>query len=90
MIINHFKAKNDVTSDGIYVISALSSCIKKKFLRVLDDFWPYLHLALSKTNDAELFKTSVGCLADIARACDDDFVSKLDIMEELLKYLSMP
>ena len=54
----------------------------------MDDFWPYLTHALTKTNDADLFKTSIGCLADIARACESKFEKKLNVMESLLQCLA--
>lgn len=75
-------------SDTLYVIAALSTAMKNKFSELLDDFWPYLTHALTRTSDADLFKTSIGCLADIARACEGTFVNKIDVMESLLQCLA--
>ena len=84
LIIDHFKTNKEVDSDGLYVISALATCISNKFHKYLESFWPYLTYAFQKVNDHELFKTSIGTLADVARACESNFENKLDIMKSLL------
>ena len=80
----------DVDSDSIYVISALATALKGEFALILDDFYNFLAHALVKINDTELFKTSLGALADVARACEAHFAPKLEVMKSLISCLTSP
>jgi hypothetical protein len=88
LIIDDFKIRKEVTSDGIYAMSALSSTWKQGFLERLDDYWNYLLFALSKQEDVDLFKAAIGSLADISRSCEDAFIKFLpQVVPALLKCL---
>jgi len=50
----------------------------------MDDFWQYMSFALAKYTDSTLFKSAIGCLADVARSCEYKFASKISIIENLL------
>lgn len=39
LIVSHFTHKKDVDSDGLYVISAIATCIKGNFVQYLEGVW---------------------------------------------------
>ncbi|EGR27486.1 importin beta, putative, partial [Ichthyophthirius multifiliis] len=85
LIVNHFKRNADVDTDGMYVISALATVSGEDFCQYLDNFWPFINHSLSnKQQDLELFKTTLGTIGDIARACEAGFKEKLNILEPLM------
>lgn len=61
----------NVDSSGLYVLAALATCLKSNFVNILDMAWKYVEFALGKPEDKELFATTIGTIADIARACQD-------------------
>ena len=90
LVIEDFNVKKDVTSDGIYAMSALSSSWKQGFLERLDNYWQFLMFALAKQEDAELFKAAIGSLADISRSCEDRFAKYLpQVIPSLVKCLQV-
>lgn len=87
LVIQHFQSLSNVDSSGLYVISALATCLKGHFVKILDDAWKYIEFALQKPNEKELFSATIGTIADIARACQDQFNSKINIIEVLMQSL---
>lgn len=60
-----------VTCDGLYIISGLATCMGAGFSALLEDSWTYITHALKNIDDHELFKSAIGCIADISRACNE-------------------
>lgn len=90
-MIDYFQFLKDVDSDGMYIISALSTCIEKHFVGYLDKVWPFIeHTLQNKQDDIELFKVCVGTVADIARACDVQFIPKIDVLSRFFAALEAP
>lgn len=88
LVIEDFKIKKEVTSDGIYAMSALSGSWKNGFLSHLDEYWNYLIFALGKQEDIELFKSAIGSLADLSRSCESGFEKYLpQVVPALIKCL---
>lgn len=86
LVIEDFKLKNEVTSDGIYAMSALSTSWKTGFFSHLNEYWNFLLYALGKQDDTELFKAAIGSLADISRSCENAFDSYLpQVVPALIK-----
>ncbi len=69
LIINDFQVVKDVHSDGLYVISALATVMEENFIPLLPDSYSYIKHGLTKVNDIDLFKSSLGTLGDICRSC---------------------
>ncbi|EAR88045.3 importin-beta amine-terminal domain protein (macronuclear) [Tetrahymena thermophila SB210] len=91
LVVDHFMNIKNVDSDGMYIVSALATCIGTNFVKYLDKVWPYIEHALTqRQQDLELFKTCMGTIADVARACDNQFSCKLNILNNLFAALESP
>lgn len=75
-VINTFKNNNDVTADGMFVISALAQFFNGN-IAVVNDFWVYVTHALSKYEDHMIFKSTVCCIASFLTAFGEAMVDKL-------------
>lgn len=89
-VIGHFKAINDVTADGIYLLGTLSSF--KKVPAYLESVWPYIKHSLAKYNEQTMFKAALGALVDLARNNSQAFGQEpyINIMVDLLKAVKVP
>lgn len=80
----------DVHSDGLYVISALATVMEEAFDPMLVNCYDYIKHGLSKVNDLELFKSSLGTLGDICRSCPNSFVNYLaEVIPALLNCINL-
>lgn len=90
LVISSFQNQRDVDSDGMYVISSLATAMRSKFKIYLDQIWPFIVHALQKQNNADIFKSTIGALADIARACEEDFSERINVLDSLFECLIKP
>jgi hypothetical protein len=88
LITEDFKNKKEVSSDGLYAVSALATAYKKDFNKFMGDFWNFLIYALQKPEETELFKSAIGSMADVSRAIEEEFIKYLPmVIPPLLKCL---
>lgn len=67
----------DVDSDGLYVVSALSFFFRND-RRLVDDFWKYIEHALTKYQEAIVFKSVISCVCDFSANYGDLIKDKLE------------
>lgn len=89
LLIESFKMRKTVYDDGISSISGIINSIGKDIISYMPKIYPYLDYALKNTEDANLLKVAVGCVADLSRALDDQMAQFLpNIFPVLLKILN--
>lgn len=65
LVVNYYKQINDVEGDGYYVVSALAFFIPTD-KRLVDDFWKFIEYGLKKTNQEDIFRSTISCICDFA------------------------
>lgn len=55
-VCTHFDSHNEVDSDGLYLLSAISMVYAGRFLKYLDRAWAYIFHGLSKVDNLTLFR----------------------------------
>lgn len=89
-VVTHFKAKNDVTADGLYCIEALISFFQGDS-RLVEDFWPYIQHALSKHEDPTLFRATIICIGAFLSYHGEGLAGKLStFVPQLIELVKNP
>lgn len=73
-----------VTSEGLYVIGALSYACEANFTQFMPGFWEFLTFAMNKLDEPDLLKAALSCLIDIPRNIGESFKPYMD---QILPYL---
>ncbi|XP_051912523.1 uncharacterized protein LOC127594799 [Hippocampus zosterae] len=83
-VMRLFQVLQDVSPEGMYVVSSVAAILKSDFLKLLNEFWPYVEHALARGNDLELVKGALGFVGDACRAVGATFESKLPPLLKLM------
>lgn len=73
-----------VTTEGLFVIGALSYACGSSFIQFMAPFWEFLTFALNKLDEPELLKAGLSCLTDIPRNIGESFK---DYLDQIVPYL---
>lgn len=84
LITNIWQSLKTVTTEGLYVIGALSYACGKHFAQFMGTFWEFLTFALKKLDEPEVLKAALSCLTDIPRNIGEEFKSYI---EQVVPYL---
>ncbi|CAD8112334.1 unnamed protein product [Paramecium primaurelia] len=79
-----------VKNDYFYVLSGIAYAFKKKLSKYSSQLIGELNKPLSEPDDMESFKTALFCLADIARAMEEEFVPYMNILNYFFGLIKNP
>ena len=77
LVVDHYKKIEDVDGDGYYLVSALAFFVPND-RRLIDDFWKYIDFGLKKTQQEDVFKSTISCICDFASTYREQISDKVD------------
>ena len=89
-VIGYFKAKSEVSADGLYAIEALVPYFMGD-VRLVDDFWVYIQYSLAKWEDPTLFRATIICISSLLASYTEYLAPKLEtFVPQLIELLKNP
>lgn len=90
LVLDMFRANNDITPDGIHIIGGLASCLGENFKEFSKEALPFIGKGIQTTNHTELFSAALEAIIHISTACPNEIAPSLqDIIKILLNLLGV-